>query len=90
MPVQKTSKSSNGKKGAAMKSGTEKAVPPRKKKAANGNGTHAEPRTTEVQLDHTAVARRAWEIWQSEGCPDGREVEHWLQAEKELNASLSL
>ena len=40
-------------------------------------------------LDHSSIAKRAWEIWQREGCPEGRDLEHWLQAEKELRRSLS-
>ena len=39
------------------------------------------------RFDRSAVERRAWEIWQNEGCPHGREVEHWLQAERELGLS---
>jgi hypothetical protein len=35
-------------------------------------------------VDNAAIAHRAWEIWQREGCPDGRELEHWLRAEQEL------
>ena len=30
------------------------------------------------------IAFRAWEIWQSSGCPEGKALEHWLQAEQEL------
>jgi hypothetical protein len=30
------------------------------------------------------IARRAYQIWQSEGCPDGRSTEHWLRAEAAL------
>jgi hypothetical protein len=33
---------------------------------------------------HEKIARRAHEIWEKCGRPDGLEVEHWLQAEKEL------
>ncbi|MGD0743868.1 MAG: DUF2934 domain-containing protein [Verrucomicrobiota bacterium] len=33
-----------------------------------------------------AIARRAYEIWKTAGCPAGRDVEHWLQAEEELQA----
>lgn len=33
--------------------------------------------------DHM-IALRAWQIWKAEGCPLGKEVEHWLQAEEEL------
>lgn len=30
------------------------------------------------------IARRAYEIFEREGRPDGRHVEHWLRAEAEL------
>lgn len=30
------------------------------------------------------IARRAYEIWLSEGCPHGCDQEHWLRAEREL------
>ncbi len=35
------------------------------------------------------VAQRAYEIWQREGCPDGRAMEHWLRAEAEIGAQTS-
>ncbi|HWB12750.1 MAG TPA: DUF2934 domain-containing protein [Pirellulales bacterium] len=31
------------------------------------------------------VARRAYQIWQSRGCPDGTAADDWLQAEAELH-----
>lgn len=30
------------------------------------------------------IALRAWQLWQEEGCPSGKELEHWCRAEKEL------
>jgi hypothetical protein len=27
------------------------------------------------------IRRIAYQLWQDEGCPDGRNVEHWLKAE---------
>jgi hypothetical protein len=30
------------------------------------------------------VRRRAFEIWLERGCPEGRDVQHWLLAEREL------
>lgn len=30
------------------------------------------------------VAVRAYYLWQSEGCPEGRDEAHWFQAEAEL------
>ncbi|WP_309085207.1 DUF2934 domain-containing protein [Chelativorans sp.] len=32
------------------------------------------------------IRRRAYEIWESEGRPHGREWDHWLQAARELQA----
>ena len=32
------------------------------------------------------VQERAYEIWQNAGCPEGKSVEHWLQAEAEIAA----
>jgi hypothetical protein len=33
------------------------------------------------------VRKRAFEIWIERGCPDGRDVEHWLLAERELTGT---
>jgi Protein of unknown function (DUF2934) len=33
---------------------------------------------------HERVRRRAYELWESEGRPSGREHDHWLQAEREV------
>jgi Protein of unknown function (DUF2934) len=33
---------------------------------------------------HSRIEQRAREIWQREGCPDGRAEAHWKQAEEEL------
>lgn len=42
-----------------------------------------------TDLNSDEVARRAYEIWQSEGCPDGCDQRHWLEAEQELAARAS-
>ncbi len=37
-----------------------------------------------TSADHAAreeIARRAYEIWECEGHPEGRELSNWLQAE---------
>lgn len=31
------------------------------------------------------IALRAYALWQEAGCPDGQDVQHWLQAESELD-----
>ena len=30
------------------------------------------------------IAARAYAIWKAQGCPEGKENEHWQQAEEEL------
>src|SRR3954470_11267317 len=36
-----------------------------------------------------AVSRRAYELWEKDGRPEGCELRHWLQAEQELGATTS-
>ncbi len=36
------------------------------------------------------VQERAYEIWEREGRPDGREMDHWLQAEQEISNLLKV
>lgn len=33
---------------------------------------------------HDQIAHRAYQIWEADGRPIGREEKHWLQAEREL------
>ena len=40
-------------------------------------------------MDHSLkkrISERAYEIWQNASCPEGKSVEHWLQAEAEITA----
>lgn len=37
-------------------------------------------------MDEEAIRRRAHEIWEREGRPEGREAEHWERARAELAA----
>jgi hypothetical protein len=32
-----------------------------------------------------SISRRAYELWEQEGRPDGNDLRHWLQAEQELS-----
>lgn len=31
--------------------------------------------------DLQAIAARAYAIWQERGCPEGRDLDHWIEAE---------
>ena len=35
---------------------------------------------------HKTIARRAYELWEHEGRPDGQEKEHWSRAEAEIGS----
>jgi hypothetical protein len=37
-----------------------------------------------MTITYEEIAKRAFELWRNEGEPEGREQEHWLQAEQEL------
>ena len=37
-----------------------------------------------IELDHAAIAARAYDLFQRSGCEHGRDVEFWLEAEREL------
>jgi len=39
-------------------------------------------------LNDAHVAKRAYEIWEKEGRPHGRDREHWLQAVEELSTTI--
>jgi hypothetical protein len=38
------------------------------------------------QDPHRAIRETAYFIWQREGCPDGRDEEHWLSAQARVTA----
>jgi hypothetical protein len=42
---------------------------------------------TESEVSHDEIARRAYEIWQSRGCPPSDGAEDWQAAKAELLAS---
>jgi hypothetical protein len=39
-----------------------------------------------IQPDENQIASRSYLIWEKEGRPDGRALDHWLQAKFELEA----
>ena len=37
-----------------------------------------------MTITYQDISKRAFEIWEQQGKPEGKEQEHWLQAEEEL------
>lgn len=44
--------------------------------------------TGATDISAEAIARRAYEIWRADGQPLGKELAHWLRAEKEVRGSV--
>jgi len=48
-----------------------------------------------MQIQHNppvsseAVRARAYELWENQGCPDGRDLDYWLEAERDLSRAAS-
>jgi hypothetical protein len=43
--------------------------------------------TMKTEPSSEMIKLRAREIWKEAGCPEGHDMEHWLQAEAELRAA---
>lgn len=41
----------------------------------------------EIEDTHSATAARAYALWEQEGRPHGRDLHHWLAAEREAAAA---
>ena len=65
---------------AAPKTRAPRATNPRSRTAA-ARSAAAVGRQDDL---HELVERRAYELWEREGRPAGREHDHWLQAEREI------
>jgi hypothetical protein len=55
----------------------------------NPNPNTASTATSPSTASADAISRRAYEIWEQNGKPDGNDLEHWLQAEKEIGGNRS-
>ncbi len=79
MAKTKTTKSSTVKK-----SSTKSTASTKTKAAKSPKKTAAKPKKG-APATYDQIAALAYEIWEKEGYPNGREVEHWVAAEQELN-----
>jgi hypothetical protein len=43
-------------------------------------------RMSEADLE-ALIRQRAYELWERDGCPDGRDDAHWAEAEREFGAA---
>jgi hypothetical protein len=64
------------------------AAPKRQlKDEASPDDTSMKELTVVQVADLSAIAARAYELWQARGCPEGSPDEDWFQAERELKMS---
>lgn len=52
----------------------------------NASSTFASSSTEDLTAEE--ISRRAYNLWEQEGRPESRDLEHWLRAEQELRARL--
>jgi len=62
--------------------------------AAKARATRTATRKPEASARHEGdlqqrIQQRAYQLWESEGRPEGREHAHWQQAQRELTAQLA-
>ncbi len=73
---------------APPRGATSKATPPKPTSPPAAVPAWAEPTGAAAQTPsvptHEEIEVRAYAIWLSEGSPDGRDREHWYEAERQL------
>jgi len=58
------------------------------KSTRKGGGRAGESTVSELRLSHDEIARRAYEVYLARDAAPGRDLEDWLQAERELRSSM--
>ena len=53
-----------------------------------GTPAAARPEAEPVEPRMTRIARRAHELYETRGAQDGRDLDDWLQAEREIDAEI--
>lgn len=70
--------------GAVEGADRRQSLPLQRAEAAGGPEAAQEIRET---VAHEEIARRAYELWEQDGCPEGCSERHWLEAERQLRGS---
>ena len=80
-------KASTAKKSSTKKETTKKTATPKTtaKKAPAKKTTAIKTKSKSVNLSDETIAAKAYEIWETEGRPDGRADEHWAKAVEALS-----
>lgn len=93
VPATKPAKKASATPKAVAKNLAVPAAKPVKKPASSGKPARKRPAAppvsppapqSENDVMHVEIATRAYFIYVSEGCPPGREMQHWLDAEAQL------
>jgi hypothetical protein len=59
---------------------------PKFKSASPAPAPAAKAAKDRIEPTQEEIGVRAHQIWLSEGCQEGKDLENWLRAEKELNS----
>ncbi len=67
------------------------ATPPRKKRVGDARSARrSQPTVRLVPVADAEIARRAFELYVARGREDGRDIDDWLRAERELSTPKSV
>ena len=45
------------------------------------------PTVQQATIPREEIARTAWQMWEREGCPQGRDQDYWFRAEQQVLAA---
>ena len=85
----KTGKTKTKKSTATINKRATAAPKSAKKSVAATKPAQAREAKPVLEITTERISIRAHAIWEEQGRPQGRELEHWLQAERQLKASQS-
>ncbi len=57
-----------------------------RQRAASSLAAAPSPSKRQAAPSKEEIAKRAYELWLSHGCENGHDVEHWLEAERQLRS----
>jgi hypothetical protein len=75
--------------GSTMAKTTKTAVKPRTDRRRETKSATSDVQTTLTLITDAEIARRAFEVYCARGGQHGRDLDDWLQAERELRSQLT-
>ena len=83
--ARKSNRQNEGLREDGRTNGAQSAAAPAQNAQTSGNGNGGAPESSDTEIfSSDEIAERAYQIFEREGRMNGRDMDHWLQAEREL------